>query len=96
VYLGRPSGLPGLIEVRTLPDEPLDDLPGSQAPGIRPESIREALEFAHRNYQAFKIGTMQNAAELGEKWSWSNQLRRFIQALGTTQETAQQIAGRLL
>lgn len=72
---------PGLVAVPTFVDAPIDDLPGSKGPGLRSESIRDALDSSYRHYQTFKLGAMGNAAALGEKWSWQNQLRHFVKAI---------------
>lgn len=72
---------PGLVPVSTGELRPIDDLPGSLAPGIAPLSIAHALVRARNNWIELSTAAIANAHMWQSNWSWEASLEPFIERL---------------
>jgi glycosyltransferase involved in cell wall biosynthesis len=77
------GGLPGAVVVRHGPLAPMDDFPGSMAPGVDYIAIRDALAEAVSLWPHLADAAEQHAETLRSEWSWEKKnppaLRRLLQ-----------------
>ena len=59
-------------------DAPIDDGPGATAPGLRAESIEEALGVAYEAYPRWRAEARERAAAIQKAWSWKQVTETFI------------------
>jgi glycosyltransferase involved in cell wall biosynthesis len=63
-------GDPGVIEVVTGPDAPMDDFPGSSAPSLTAEAIAASIEVAYESWLEIDLAARRGADAVREKWAW--------------------------
>jgi glycosyltransferase involved in cell wall biosynthesis len=77
------TGPPGLQLVAHGNNVPMDDFPGSMAPQVTVESIREALVQAYASWESLDQRAAQNADSLRDDWTWEKKngpaIRRMLQ-----------------
>jgi glycosyltransferase involved in cell wall biosynthesis len=71
----------GVVIVETGPDAPLDDGPGAVAPSLDPEEIRLRLREAYECWPALSAASFDAAPRVGVDWSWSRQLKPWLEQL---------------
>lgn len=80
-YLSYDKTTPGAELVWTGPDEPIDDLPGSRAPSVRPEAIAVALQTAREDWPRLHAHAQSNAHIWRSNWSWKASLEPFVKLI---------------
>lgn len=71
----------GMVWVPTDGEGPLDDLPGSRGPIVRPESIVLALKTARESWEYLQQIAREVAPEWQQAWSWKASLTPFVDRL---------------
>ena len=76
-------GPPGLQVVAHGENAPMDDFPGSIAPTVTTDAIREALVQAYTGWELLDERAAQNADSLRDDWTWEKKngpaIRRMLQ-----------------
>lgn len=83
-YLSLEEPPPGAVLIPHGLDQPIDDLPGSRAPSVSPESIAAALDQARRDWPRLHAEAQQNAHLWQWNWSWGASLQTFVGLLKNT------------
>lgn len=69
---------PGVVEVFTGPDKPVDDGPGAMAPTVPVESVAVALANALANIGKLREEATEAAEGVRQRWSWEAVTEGFL------------------
>lgn len=72
------AGTPGVVPIAHGPDAPIDDLPGSVAPTVSPDSVSEALGRAYNDWTELRQEGVSAAEHVRSLWSWRELLSQWI------------------
>ncbi len=71
----------GRVLIRTGPEAPIDDLPGSRAPTVSPVDIANALAEARSRWPLLHAQAQAEAHLWRSNWSWEASLESFVKLL---------------